>query len=218
MPFMFAPLLIGAGMGALGGLLAGKDPLKGALLGGITGGLLGPASGIIGAGGVGVGGAAATSAATSAGAAGLTSTPFLGSAIASTAAPVVASATNAGFNAAASGLVPDVARQATFEASMGLPSSQLISAGAPIGTAFPLADVAATQPSFYDSLTDTLSPYFDPRDLGNSALQAVANQPRQQMPQAPSGGVSRGQAQQGSDVMALLQTIKQPERRRISLM
>jgi hypothetical protein len=62
-----------------------------------------------------------------------------------------------------------------------------------------------------------LGQYFNPRDMGNVALQSLA-EPQQQMPQAPAGGVSRGQAPQAQDVMALLASIKQPERRRISLM
>lgn len=202
---MFAPLLIGAGMGALGGLLTGKDPLKGALLGGITGGLLGPASGVIGASGVGVGGAAATSAATSAGAAGLTSAPFLGSAISSTAAPVLSSTVAPAGVSAFTGGASTLGSTAIDPMTGQMLASQMPNAGVGAFTQSP-------------SMFDGLGQYFDPRDLGNSALQAVANQPRQQMPQAPSGGVSRGQAQQGSDVMALLQTIKQPERRRISLM
>ena len=49
-------------------------------------------------------------------------------------------------------------------------------------------------------------------------MLATQYQQKPQLPTAPSGGVSRGQAPQGTDVMALLQTIKQPERKRISLM
>jgi hypothetical protein len=41
MAFQFAPLLWGAGLGALGGLLTGQDPLKAAAIGGATGGLFG---------------------------------------------------------------------------------------------------------------------------------------------------------------------------------
>lgn len=166
---LLKPLLIGAGTGALGGLLTGKDPLKGAAIGAATGGLLGG---------------------------------------------IEAGAMNLSTGSIPSvSVVPDLSSAAAFEASMGLPSSQLISAGAPIGTTFPLADVAAAQPSMFDGLDE----YFNPRDLGNVALQGIANQPRQQMIQAPAGGISRGQAPQGTDVMALLQTIRQPERRRISL-
>jgi len=54
---MFAPLLYGAGLGALGGLLTGNNPLKGALLGAAGGGL-GSAAGLFGgAAGAGAGGA-----------------------------------------------------------------------------------------------------------------------------------------------------------------
>lgn len=212
-------MLIGAGTGALGGLLTGKDPLKGALMGGATGGLLGAVTPAIGAAGVGGGTATATSA-----------------------------ATNAGFNAAASGAVPDLARQAAFEASMGLPSSALIGSGAPIGTAFPLgassgmvegASGNLINPDYYSNILgnqvytggegtfanaidqftpsiDGLGKYFDPRDIGNTALQSLGGQ-QQQMPTPQSGQITRGQAPQGNDVMALLQSMKLPDRKRITL-
>jgi hypothetical protein len=218
--FALAPLLVGAGVGALGGLLSGKDPLKGALMGGATSGLLGAVTPAIGAGGVGAGAASATSA-----------------------------ATNAGFNAAASGLAPDLARQAAFEASMGLPSSALISAGAPIGTAFPLgassgmiqgASGNLINPDYYSNVLgnqvytggegvfsnaidqftpsmDELGKYFDIRDIGNTALQSLGGE-QQRMPTPQSGRITEGRAPQGNDVMALLQTMKLPDRRRITLL
>lgn len=168
-------MLIGAGTGALGGLLTGKDPFKGAAIGAATGGLLGG---------------------------------------------IEAGAMNLSTGSIPSAsVVPDLSSASAFEASMGLPSSALISAGAPIGTTFPLRpDMMAAQPSMFDSLTDELSPYFDQRDLGNLALQSISNQPQNQMPSAPVGGVSRGQAIQGQDVMELLKAVRQPERRNISLM
>jgi len=48
---MGMPLLIGAGIGALGSAAMGKSPFTGALLGGATGGMLGGAGGLFGAAG-----------------------------------------------------------------------------------------------------------------------------------------------------------------------
>lgn len=79
------------------------------------------------------------------------------------------------------------------------------------------AKIASTPATAGSSLFDDLKPYFNVRDLTGAAQVAAQYQQRPQMPTAPAGGVSRGQAPQGTDVMALLQTIKQPERRRISL-
>ena len=42
---MGAPVLVGAGVGALGALVTGRDPLQGAALGGITGGAFGGSTG-----------------------------------------------------------------------------------------------------------------------------------------------------------------------------
>jgi hypothetical protein len=188
MAFQFAalaplikPMLIGAGTGALGGLLTGRDPLRSALVGGATGGLLGsiPA---FGAGGVGATGATATSA-------------------------KLASIDPASVNAFTDGA-----------AALGSTALDPMT-GQILASQVPNTGVGAftQQPSMFDSLSDTLSPYFDARDMGSVALQSLA-QPQQQMPQAFSGGVTRGQAPQAQDVMALLASIKQPERRRISLM
>jgi hypothetical protein len=209
MAFQFAPLLIGAGMGALGGLLTGRDPLRSALVGGATGGLLGsiPA---FGAGGVGATGATATSA-------------------------KLASIDPASVNAFTSGasIAPSYAGTLGSTGELGAnmafssaPASTMFSSvatdpmtGQILASQVPNTGVSAftQQPSMFDSLSDTLSPYFNARDMGNVALQSFAGQ-QQQMPQASAGGVTRGQAPQAQDVMALLASIKQPERRRISLM
>jgi hypothetical protein len=189
MAFQFAalaplikPMLIGAGTGALGGLLTGRDPLRSALVGGATGGLLSsiPA---FGAGGVGATGATATS------------------------AKLASIDPMSGVGAFTDGA-----------AALGSTALDPVT-GQILASQMPNAGVGAftQQPSMFDSLSETLSPYFNARDMGSVALQSLA-QPQQQMPQAPAGGVTRGQAPQAQDVMALLASIKQPERRRISLM
>lgn len=245
--FQFAPLLIGAGMGALGGLLTGKDPLKGALIGGATGGLLGglPA-GAWGGGSASVAGGSAGAGA-GAGATGYAAGANPAAFLAPTGQEIGMAnafnmATNAPINVAASA-VP------TSGSIMGeIGGANLVGAGLPtnvttmqdlatkqlygadnamlgnpmMGGINPLSEadyvkIASTPATAGSSLFDDLKPYFNVRDLTGAAQVAAQYQQRPQMPTAPAGGVSRGQAPQGTDVMALLQTIKQPERRRISL-
>lgn len=209
--FQFAPLLIGAGIGALGGLLTGKDPLKGALVGGASGGLLGglPAG------------------AWSGGAANVAGT---GSAIASSAPTAMgvnlAPATIGAIEAPISySLAPEVAKGAGVNL-VNAPMADLsyafnpIAQGAGMGSINNLAQystgVGTDLMADNTSMFDKISPYLDVRDLSGAAIKSQF-QPRQQQMQAPSGQVTRGQAPQGTDVMALLKSIKQPERRRISL-
>lgn len=215
MPFAFAPLLIGAGMGALGGLLTGKDPLKGALIGGATGGLLGglPAgawgggsasvAGGSAAGGTGIalGDVAASSA--------LNNTALAGSNLASG----VGVGTGIG-GATGTGVQLANAGQGMF----GFDPVSAAQGGAGISNLGQYATGTGTEiMKATPTMWDEISPYLNVRDLGGAAQIAAQYQQRPQMPTAPAGGISRGQAPQGTDVMALLQTIKQPERRRISL-
>lgn len=165
------PMLVGAGVGALGGLITGRDPLKSAALGGV----LGAGGSAVGAWGSGQ--AAATGA--------------------SSIAPTTASA---------------------FESSMGLPSSAFIQSGGDIGTALAGRIPTEVIPSSSNLFAlEDLKPYLNVRDLTGAAQVAAQYQQRPQMPQAPAGGIQRGQAPQGSDVMSLIASMKQPERRRISL-
>ena len=195
MAFQFAPLLMGAGIGALGGLLTGRDPLKSAAIGGATGGLLGglPA-------GAWGGGSASVAGSTAPAGMGVSLAPASLADDALSLAPSLNSAVPTGMGI-------DLA---SAPAGMGIENIGQYATGA--GT-----DIMAATPSMYDSLASELSPYFDVRDLTGAGLTAAMNQQRPQMPTAPAGGIQRGQAPQGTDVMALLQTIKQPERRRISL-
>jgi hypothetical protein len=225
MAFQFAPLLMGAGIGALGGLLTGRDPLKGALIGGATGGLLGglPA-GAWGGGGATVAGGSgaglATGAGTAAGGTGialgdvaassaLNNTALAGSNLASG----VGVGTGIG-GASGTGVQLANAGQGMF----GFDPVSAAQGGAGISNIGQYAtgagtDIMAATPSMYDQI----SPYLNVRDLTGAAMVGAQYQQRPQLPTAPAGGIQRGQAPQGTDVMALLQTIKQPERRRISL-
>jgi hypothetical protein len=201
MAFQFAPLLIGAGVGALGGLLTGRDPLKGALIGGATGGLLGglPA-GAWGGGGATVAGGSGAGVAAGAG----TAAPSMLSTGASFADDALAASSPATFGYNASGISP------FSMAGQTAPMASDIGAGFGVDN---IASMSATNPTMWDEI----SPYLNVRDLTGAAMVGAQFQQRPQMPTAPAGGVTRGQAPQGTDVMALLQTIKQPERRRISL-
>jgi len=166
---LLKPILIGAGTGALGGLLTGRDPLKGALMGGATGGLLSKIpSPVFGAGGVGADAASV---------------------------PLMSTVPMEGVNA--------------FTESVKPLASNIPNMG---------AEAFMQQPSMFESFYDTVSPYVDVRDLGKTALASqLQSQPRQQIsPQ--SGRVTEGRAPQGNDVMALLQSIKMPDRRRITLL
>ena len=207
--FNFAPLLIGAGVGALGGLLTGRDPLKGALVGGATSGLLGG----LPAGAWSGGAAEATKSA------GLSSIDpmsgvgaFLENAPVSQSAGYLGSTGELGANM---GLVNPLASASTFGniATDPLTGEVLASSVPNMG-----AQAFTQQPSMFDALSEKVSPYLNVRDLSGAAQVASQFQPRPQQMQAPSGQVTRGQAPQGTDVMALLQSIKQPERRRITLL
>lgn len=178
MAFALAPILWGAGIGALSSMAFGKDPIKGAVLGGATGGLLDkiPAGALTGG---------------SAQAAG-TTVPTLSSIDPSSGVGAfVEGASTAG-------------RIATDPLTGELLASQVPSAG--VG--------AFTQPP---SMFDELSPYLNVRDVSGAAQIASQYQPRP-LPTPQSGQVSRGQAPEGNDVMSLIGSIKQPERRRLTLL
>jgi hypothetical protein len=246
--FQFAPLLWGAGLGALGGLLTGQDPIKGAAIGGATGGLFGnlPAGAW--------GGGAAEVAKTGAPNIAAGATPVtLGSA----STVPTASELGVGFGygsatpvasylptemaanyAASASAVPTVAQ--SFNPYTGLYDDALNASESYIDKGFigstnfnPVANIGASsqQTPFFsgnevikdvgipeESLLDKIKPYANVQNLvGASSIMNQYSQ-RKPLPTAPSGGVSRGQAPQGTDVMALLASVKPREQRRISLL
>lgn len=186
---ILTPMLIGAGVGALGGVVTGNDPLKTALLGGALG---------TGYGALGAGATAGTA----------------------------AGAGTAGTAGTAASLAPTTA--AEFEAAMGLPSSTLIGAGAPLASAMPtgagmgLVDGAGgtmINPEYYTNILgsqtytggegalsnfignvtpsfEDLKKYATIQNLSGAANIASQFQPRPPSP-APSGNVSQGQIPQG---------------------
>jgi hypothetical protein len=218
----WTPLLIGAGVGALGGLLTGNDPLKTAALGAAIGGTGGAA----GAWGGGAATAAGTSTglATGAGSAAGGTGIALGDVAASSTLPTMLQGSNlaSGIGAGtgiggATGTGVQLANAGT-----GLYGFDPVSAaqgGAGISNLGQYAtgagtDIMAATPTMWDEI----SPYMNVRDLTGAGLVAAQYQQRPQMPTAPSGGISRGQAPQGTDVMALLSSVKPREQRRISLL
>jgi hypothetical protein len=211
-----APILIGAGVGALGGAVTGNNPFKTALLGAA----LGTGAGALGAG----------SAATTAG-----------------------TAASAGTTGAAS-LAPTTA--SAFEASMGLPSSALLEAGAPLASAFPTgAGMGLTQtaggtlinPEYYSNILgnqvytggeglfsnaigqmtpslEDLKKYATIDNLNGAAGIMSKFQPTPRSP-APQGRVSQGQALQGGlgqggveGLLSELEKQRQTQRQPISLL
>jgi hypothetical protein len=192
MAFQFAPLLMGAGIGALGGLLTGKDPLKAAAIGGATGGLFGniPA-------GSWMGGSASVAGNTAPTGMGVSLAPASFADDALSLSPTLNSAVPTGMGI----------NLASAPTGMGVENIGQYATGT--GT-----NLMAAAPTMWDEI----SPYMNVRDLTGAGLVAAQYQQRPQLPTAPSGGISRGQAPQGTDVMALLAGVKPREQRRISLL
>jgi hypothetical protein len=228
MAFQFAPMLIGAGIGALGGLLTGRDPLKAAAVGGATGGLFGniPAGSWMG------GGAEVAKSAPSSMGVSLApvskdaamsfslapETISSGAGINLTGTPVGVNVPYSGFSGGATGelganLGFTPYRDVGMQVSAPMAGKGSIDNLSQYATGSG-ADIMAKDPSMWDQL----SPYMNVRDLTGAGLVAAQYQQRPQMPTAPAGGIQRGQAPQGTDVMALLAGVKPREQRRISLL
>lgn len=192
---MFAPLLYGAGLGALGGLLTGNDPLKGALLGGALGGVGG------GVGSVLKGGSFAQGAGLSG----------LGSATAGTAGKVATDLT--------SGQVLSSAVPNTTGVNAFLEVPNAVSAGM---SSMPTAGVGAFTEA--PSMFDNLSKYATVDNLIGAGNVMSKFQPTPRSP-APQGRVSQGQPPQGGiggsgveGLLAELQKRQQQQYQPISLL
>lgn len=209
---MGAPVLIGAGVGALGSALTGNNPLKGALLGGG-----------LGAGGAGIqsllqGGSFMQGAfpfmSSAAGGAGIKLLPTVDQAL--SLSPVAAGgAGGAGIN-----LAP-----LTYTSKAGLfeiPTA-VGGAGAGITDLASYATGAGTelmQPlSYYDQLKAML-PELSSENVGNVIGGARVAQQYMQQPrlQAPAGGMSRGTPPDADAVQKLIAQMKPQQRKRISLL
>ena len=246
--FSFAPLLIGAGVGALGGLLTGKDPLKGAMVGGATGGLFGgmPAGSWTGGG---------ASVAGSQGAAGLTSAamPSLAPQMATTGLGTAASTganmlpayglEQGAFNVHdfASGMPYGSQGAVLGSGEFMSPNMGYVNPVDPVSRFTPLPNssenlmlgnrayqqggLSAGVPEELsmmdrlDAFSDKISPYVSIDNLtGVSSIYDTFKPEEQRMAQAPAGGVSAGKAPQGSDVQALIAGIQPRQRKRITLL
>lgn len=210
----WTPILMGAGFGALGSLLTGNDPIKGAALGGATGGLLGGAP----AGEMNL----STGSVAGGGLAGVGAPASMGVQL----APSVAAAAEAPISYS---LAPEIAQGAGINlANAPLSVTEAayafnpVAQGAGVGSIDNLAqyatgsgyDIMAKQPSMWDKV----SPYMNVQNLSGAAnVYEKMNQP-EQLPVAPAGGISRGQAPQEADVLNLIKSIQIPERRRASLL
>lgn len=186
------PMLVGAGVGALGGAITGNNPFKTALLGGA----LGTGYGALG----GMGGA-------SAGIAGATSS----AAPAASLAVPTAEELGAGFGYTASGASPFAAGEVA-----GIPTAADIGAGLGVDT---LDQMAISNPSLWEKLKPyaTVSNLSGAANIANQ----FKPQPKP-MIAAPSGGVSRGQAPQQSGLILtmddLMKLQQSPQRKPISLL
>jgi hypothetical protein len=241
--FSFAPLLIGAGVGALGGLLTGKDPLTGAAMGAAMGG----AGSALGSAGAWTGGSA--SVAGTQGAAGLTSAamPSLAPQMATTG---MGTAASMGSNMMPS-YMPEMGMANSFDLASGMPygsegavlgSGEFMSPN--MGFVNPVDPIANTSENLMlgnrayqdgglsagvpqelsmmdrlNSFSDKISPYASIDNLvGASSVYDKFSQEPQRMAQAPAGGMSAGKAPQGADIQALIAGIQPIQRKRISLL
>ena len=165
-----APILIGAGVGALGGALTGNNPFKTALLGGA----LGTGAGALGLGAGTAGAAAGTTAA------GTTAAELLPTSLAVAPESVAAASPLFGYGT---------------EAGLGAATDAAIPTAADIGAGFgtdTIANMAASNPSMYEQL----KPYLTANNVMGAANMALNYKPTQRSP-APQGHVSQGQAPQG---------------------
>jgi len=199
MAFALAPILWGAGIGALSSMAFGKDPIKGAVLGGATGGLLDK----IPAGAWTGGSAEALSTAPTS--MGVNLAPVAADApISYSLAPEVAQGAGINFADDAVGYAFNPVAQGAGQGSIDNLAQYSTGAG---------YDMMAKNPSIFDEF----KPYLSVRDLTGAATVASQYQPRP-LPTPQSGQISRGQAPEGNDVMSLIGSIKQPERRRLTLL
>ena len=192
------PLLVGAGIGAIGSAAMGKSPLTGALLGGALGGM-GGAGGLFGAAPTaGVSGLSAAPAAATAGEIAIPSTSLLG---AGTIAPymgIPASALESGVGMAglegAGAVAPTMGVQLSAAPSLGA-----MDYGIGAGNTLAGGQSIYQAPSFMDKLSAMPTKAMDyvkenPYQSANMALKAneAINPPQQPMPTAPVIPIQRG--------------------------
>jgi len=191
-----APILIGAGVGALGGAVTGNNPFKTALMGAA----LGTGAGALGAG----------SAATTAGTAASLAPTAIAPTLATTEGALAASSPFFGYTA--SGVSP----------FLGAAEAAAIPTASSIGAGFGADTIAnmATNPSILDQLKQ----YATIDNLSGAAKIANQYQPTP-VRSAPSGSVTQGRAPQGGlgqggveGLLAELEKQRQYQRQPVSLL
>jgi hypothetical protein len=203
---VITPMLIGAGVGALGGVVTGNNPLKTAALGATIGGT-GGAAGAWGGGQAAVAKGAGSSIIPQSAGAFEASMGLPNSALIASGAPMASAfpmGANAGMTAGASG---NLVNQDSF-----------IGAGTPFETYTGGEGLFSNAMGNIGSSIEDIKPYFNVQNLQGAAMVANQFQPRP-MPSSSGGGISRGQAPApalGGNIQTLL--AKMPERKRISLL
>ena len=212
---MGAPVLIGAGVGALGSTLMGGSPLKGALLGGSLGSGYGGIKSLMEGGSFLQG--AMPFASSSVGGTGIKLLPTVDTAL--NLSPVAASGASAGALTGGAGinLAP-----LTYKSTAGLFEIPTSVGGAGAGITN-LADYAtgagtnlmsAAKPSWLDNITSQQVNNV----IGGANVAQQYLQPRP-IPQAPAGGVSRGSPPPAAAVQELIAQVQsQQPRKRLSLL
>lgn len=211
---MGAPALIGAGVGALGSALTGNNPLKGALLGGSLGSGYGGIQSLLQGGSFMQG-----------------AVPFM----AETVKPAAMANIAVGGGATLPSYAAPIGMANTFDLATNATINAANQAGAVSEFAPALLSVApeaggltaaATSVPMMQQLGYTLDeikgmlPELSSQNVGNAIGAAnVARQYMQQpRPQAPAGGISRGNPPSATAVQELIGQMKPQQRKRISLL
>lgn len=189
---LLEPMLIGAGVGALGSLVSGNSPFKGAALGAALGGggaaikgMMPSAFGLEGA-------KVATSQVPIENAFGNMMQPTL---------PEIGMANS--FNLATNSPLPEVV------GSSAMNTAPLISSVSPEMGGMMAQNSAEVMPSGFN-----LSEYLTPQNLQGAAMIAGQGE-RQQMPVAPLGGMRAGKPPSMDAISGLLASTRIPERQRL---
>ena len=208
---MGMPMIIGAGIGALGSAAMGKSPFTGALLGGALGGF-GSAGGLFGA-------------APTAGVSGLSAaTPIAGAELAVPTTSLLEGATLPSVGIPTSALQSGVGMAgldtaATVAPSMGVqlsaaPSLNALDYGIGAGNTLAGGESIYQAPSFMDRLSATPSKVMDyvkenPYQSANMALKAneIVNPPQQPMQVAPITPIQRGNFDPSSTLLNVSPTM-----------
>ena len=199
---MGAPVLIGAGVGALGSTLMGGSPLKGALLGGSLGSGYGGIKSLMEGGSFLQGAMPFASSSVGGASTGIKLIPEVVSP-ASTAMSFTPTAANLGTGV-------QLSQVPIYGSGTGFGINNLADYATGSGTSL----MAAAKPSWFDNITSQQVSNV----IGGANVASQYMQPRP-IPQAPAGGVSRGNPPPAAAVQELIAQIQsQQPRKRLSLL